>query len=136
MQQRKKEIQSSKEAPRHAESMITVEQSDLVEKKWKRFETAVLNFVGALDVQSCNGCVSNQHHTSAFMHAALACAYELGCRSFSSQRSLLYFIACTHSFYHLHVCLYECRIVCVCVCVCLCVCNVMFHGLVMCVTVV
>ena len=38
MQQRKKEIQFLKEAPRHAESMITAEQSDLVETKWKRFD--------------------------------------------------------------------------------------------------
>ena len=89
MQQRKKEIQSLKEATRHAGSMINAEWSDLVENKWKRFEKAVLNFVAAFDVQNCNGRVSNLNHkfevASAFMHAAFTCANELGCRSFSSQ---------------------------------------------------
>ena len=46
----------------HAGSILTTERSDVAEEKWKRFVRAVLNFVGALDVQSCNGCVSNLHH--------------------------------------------------------------------------
>ena len=39
VQQRKKEIQSLKEAPGHAESMLTAEWSDVAEKKWKCLKT-------------------------------------------------------------------------------------------------